>query len=194
MAFTPLVDEIEIKEAFCLFAKGMVKNSESHDLTFKSRPGSGPDIKALWNESLGIWSFFDPDDKDGCHKNSYWCPFGVQDPSQFPDQSSTCEINFPKKGIDRRLRGAFVRDDEGSIYLTHNGGVRGRIPGISKKEFLQYLFNNTNADTITVTWQDGEKTKAICIGRLSDPEFPSKVANFVYNVSHFKEKIKKDSI
>jgi hypothetical protein len=193
MKFTPLVEKKEIREAFYLFADSMEKDSKLCKLTFGCQAGS-VSLEVFWNESLSIWSLFDPCNKDEEHPDSYWCPFGVQDPSKSPSQSSTCEINFPKEGINRHLKGVFVRDDEGNIYVTHNGAVGGGRPGIGKSTFLNYLSNVTNIDTIHIIWQDGKETETICIGRLGDPELPRKVANYVLNVGCFKENCKKGRI
>jgi 5-methylcytosine-specific restriction protein A len=189
MLFTPLVEKNDVWEAFHLFADSMKKDSEPRNLKFGFQGDSVPNLEVFWNESLGIWSLFDPCNKDKLHQDSYWCPFGVKDPSKFPSQSSTCEINFPKKGINRRLKGIFVRDEEDKIYVTHNGAVGGGRKGIGKFAFLKYLSNSVDVDIIHVIWQDGKETNTICIGRLDDPELPGRVANYVHNVSLFKQNI-----
>ena len=181
MTLTPLVEKKEIKEAVELFAKHMSKGSKQ--LTSKlGWQGGNVEAKVFWNESLRIWSHSDLDGVD----SRYWCVFGVQDPSKSSNLSITCEINFPKESKNRRVAGLFIRDNEGNVYITHNGNLRGGKKGVSRASFRKFVPHD---QFVYITPEDGEEFQNILIGRLEDPELPNKVANFVKSADSFKKKV-----
>jgi len=181
MTLTPLVRKKEIREALDSFAKYMSKGSTQLTRTLGWQ-GGNVEAEVFWNESLGVWSHFDPDGLD----NRYWCVFGVQDPFKSSNLSITCEINFPKESKKRRVSGLFVRDNEGNVYITHNGNLRGGKKGISGASYRKFIPQDQFVD---ITREDGEEFQNILIGRLEDSELPNKVANFVKSAKSFKEKV-----
>jgi hypothetical protein len=76
--------------------------------------------KVFCATNLGIW--FIPRKQTG---NRYWNAFGVGRPSRDAHVFSTCEINFPLQGLDRRIGGAFARDEAGKIFVVHRGKIGG---------------------------------------------------------------------
>ena len=76
----------------------------------------------------------------------------------YPCHYINCEINMPKEGINRSFAGLFVRDNNGNIYITHNGNLRGGRKGISKSNFLKFIPHD---EFISPTWQDGEEYKTL---------------------------------
>lgn len=181
MTLTPLIERDEIQKAYKTFAKSMRKGGISHT-TNLGWQGDNTKAVVFWNETLGIWSYFDPE----MEENRYWCAFGVQDASKLTSLDITCEINIPKEGINRRVAGLFVRDNKGNVYITHNGNVRGGREGISPSNFLTFIQTDQFVD---ITWQDEHESKTILIGRLDDPELPKQVNHFVKKVKHFKEQV-----
>lgn len=181
MTLTPLVKKKEIKEAVDSFTKYMSKGSKPLTSTLGWQ-GGNVEAEVFWNESLGIWSHFDPDGID----NRYWCVFGVQNPFKSSNLSITCEINFPKEGINRRVAGLFVRDYKGNIYITHSGKVGGGRQNIGASKFRTFVQHDQFVD---VTWEDGTESERILIGRLEDPELSNQVNNFITKVNNFKEKV-----
>ena len=80
--------------------------------------GGHEPIKASWNSKLGIWW--------STHKsqNRFWNAFGVEEPKWDQPKAANnviCEINIPYVGVNRRVAGAFLEDDDGQIYLAHSG-------------------------------------------------------------------------
>jgi hypothetical protein len=181
MTLTPLVEKKEIKEAVDSFAKCMSNGSKPLTSTLGWQ-GGNIEAKVFWNESLRIWSHFDLDRVE----NRYWCVFGVQGPSKSSNLSITCEINFPKESKNRRVAGLFVRDNEGNVYITHNGNLRGGKKGVGGALFRKFIPHDQFIDIIP---EDGEEFQNILIGRLEDPELPNKVANFIKSAESFKEKV-----
>lgn len=200
MAVTPLIEEKEIEKEYRLFCEIMKEGTTQFPsyLAYRRSPEKEKEKerKVRWNESLGIWSYFQPTEK------LYWCPFGVQDPSTSsrdpskpPRLNITCLIDFPCDGINRRVNGLFVRDKEGNIYVTHKGNFGGGAKGIGGSSF-ERSEQYKKFDLVNVTWPDGKETETICIGKLCDRdglcdrELPRNVESFVKDVRRFKDDIK----
>jgi len=181
MTLTPLIERDEIQKAYETFAKSMRKGGISHTTNLGWK-GDNTKAVVFWHETLGIWSYFDSE----MEENRYWCAFGVQDASKLTSLDITCEINTPKEGINRKVAGLFVRDNEGNVYLTHNGNLRGGRKGISGITFRKYFQSD---QFVNLAWQDGVESKNILIGGLDDPELPYQVNHFVKRVYRFKEQV-----
>lgn len=102
----------------------------------------------------------------------------------------TCQINPPKSGRNGRCAGVFLRDSSGAVYLGHTGKLGGGGVGIGRTAFLKFY----DKPLKEVTWPDGTVKPAIVIGKLSSPSFMTGLAEFVYTVDRFKEKVKGQSI
>ncbi len=126
--------------------------------------------------TLGIW--FISRKQAG---NRYWNAFGVGRPARDAHVFSTCEINFPLKGLDRRIGGAFARDGAGRTFVVHRGKIGGGKKGIGKSLFEgQYR-------GVWVPVQDGEaQTVVVLIGHLGSPRFARQVSQFVRKVDRIK--------
>lgn len=181
MTLIPIVEKKEVKEALDSFTKSMSKGSKQ--LTSKlGWQGGNSEAEVFWNEFLGIWSCFDPEGLN----NRYWCGFGVQDPSKWSNLNITCEINFPKEGVNLTVSGLFVHDNKGNIYITHNGNLHGGKKGVGGTSYRKLVPEDQFVDIIR---ENGKEFQNILIGRLDDPELSYKVASFVKSANSFKEKV-----
>jgi hypothetical protein len=99
--------------------EGILQNAaEKHGQITMGYQGGHEPIKASWNSKLGIWW--------STHKsqNRFWNAFGVEEPKWDQPKAANnviCEINIPYVGVNRRVAGAFLEDDDGQIYLAHSG-------------------------------------------------------------------------
>ncbi|HPC74177.1 MAG TPA: hypothetical protein P5551_00025 [Syntrophales bacterium] len=127
--------------------------------------------------SLGIW--FISGKQAG---NRYWNAFGVGRPSREARVFTTCEINFPLRGLDRRIGGAFARDETGKVFVVHRGKIGGGKKGIGKTLF---------EDRYRGVWapvQDGDvETSVVLIGHLGSSRFARQVSQFVRKVDRIKD-------
>lgn len=185
MTFTPLVELEEIREAYRTFADSMSKRSIPLKRTLSWR-GDQAEVILYWHNKLGFWSHFDPESDD-----YYWCVFGVQNAVELTRLHINCEINMPKEGINRSFAGLFVHDNDGNIYITHNGNLRGGRERINKSNFLKFIPDD---EFISPTWQDKKEFKTILIGRLDDSELPNLVSHYVKKVYSFKEQVFSDKL
>jgi len=133
--------------------------------------------KVFCARNLGVW--FIPRKQDG---NRYWNAFGVGRPSKDAHVFSTCEINFPLQGLDRRIGGAFARDEAGRIFVVHRGKIGGGKKGIGKSLFEDQYHG------VWAPVQDGSiETNVVLIGHLGSSRFARQVSQFVRKVDRIKD-------
>jgi hypothetical protein len=139
-------------------------------------PGGTVKAKVSWSESLGIWMFHEK-----IAERRFWHAFGIGKPSESSPVPITCEINFPIRGIDRRIGGALAADRDGRIFVIHRGILGGGKKGIGKSLF---------ADHYRGVWAimgDGPvDTTVALIGALNSPLFVRQVTQFVRKIDTIK--------
>src|SRR5437867_1488924 len=147
MKLVPLVKVKDIRSAFETLRGRMTRGTNPYQRTLGYRGGS--ELATVnWRPQERIWAHYNP----SSIPNRYWCCYGVEDPSGRELLEITAEINPPREGVDRRIRGAFVRDLNGRVYLVHSGGVGGGRKGIGKGAFAKFY---RGADWRSVSWPDG---------------------------------------
>lgn len=135
--------------------------------------GGGVTKKVYYSKELGIWFAFDK------VENRYWNIFGLGKPKLQGSNNIIVEINFPCSGIDRRVAGVFVKDNN-RVLVCHRGRIGGGRPDIGFGAFWrQYA-----GETITV---DGERFALI--GDIDSEDFPERVKNFIIEVDRIKSLI-----
>lgn len=115
----------------------------------------------------------------------YWNGFGVGEPIENKNNSLNGEINYPIKGISRRVAGAFGVEDNGTTLMLHRGIIGGGTKGIGK----QFFTDNFRGDFVDAI--DGNReSKFFVVGELKSPHFPEQVANFIKEIYRVKKLIK----
>jgi energy-coupling factor transporter ATP-binding protein EcfA2 len=167
-------DESEIRKCQELFLNSIIEHSEE---TFNIKvgfPGGQEDEeKTYWSNELGMW--IQPIEIE---YSRYWHGFGLEKPN--PKKSSTiiCEINFPIKGINRRVAGVIAKDSNDDYYILHRGKLGGNY---SKTNFEE---NYKGKWTLV---QDGDReTRMVLIGKLNDSNLPYNVRDFVKEIYEIK--------
>ncbi len=170
-----LEDESAIKRcrrqfirSFKPFIDGKIPVSLGH-------PGATVKAKALWSEHLGIWMVHEK-----MSGNRYAHAFGAGKPagSHIP---ITCEINFPAKGIDRRVGGALAMDSDGRIFVVHRGRIGGGQKGVGKA-----LFDDHYRGVWAIMEDGAAETTVAVIGVLNSSRFVRQVSQFVCKVDRMK--------
>ena len=75
-------------------------------------PGGSISMAVYWNPDLHLWM------GTGAEDSHCWNPFGTSDPGQGRPVSISNEINFPRRGLDRRIGGAFAQDSMDMYLLS----------------------------------------------------------------------------
>jgi len=132
--------------------------------------------KVSWAESLGIWIFHKK-----ISESRFWHAFGIGKPSGSSPVPITCEINFPIRGIDRRIGGALAADRDGRTFVIHRGILGGSKKGVGKALF---------ADHYRGVWdimEDGAvDTTVALIGALNSPLFVRQLTQFIRKIDTIK--------
>lgn len=146
-------------------------------------PGGTVKAKVSWSESLGIWMFHTK-----ISESRFWHAFGIGKPSGSSPIRITCEINFPIRGIDRRIGGALAADSHGRMFVIHRGILGGSKKGVGKSFF---------ADHYRGVWAimgDGPvETTVALIGVLNSSLFVRQVTQFIRKIDMIKNSFSSQS-
>ena len=132
-----------------------------------------------------LWySTFTINRKDVPHSR-HWNGFGIEERIG-GHQIIVVEINPPLEGIDRKVSGAFGKDDsKNKYYLLHRGGVGGGRKGVGKESFRLWY----RGAWTTVYDENGNCDEIILVGPLGNNELLSPLRTFVHEVFNFKKEI-----
>jgi hypothetical protein len=139
---------------------------------------SGGNIPATvsYSSKLNIWL-----SREISIDNRYWNGFGIEKPKEGAMIPIICEINFPRKGINRTIGGAFATDEYGQILVMHRGKIGGGRKGIGKNLFKN-AYRGKWVDAI-----DGDIESGLAmIGPLDSQRLPKYVSHFVHEVARIK--------
>lgn len=137
------------------------------------------EMELHYSENNNFWYSYNEQD------NRFWNAFGIGKPQKNKNLSIVCEINFPYEGINRRIAGAFAKDEKENIYVLHRGKIGGGRKGIGKNLFME----NYRGKFIEIN--DGNKLSTFAIiGELYSSNFINQLNTFVLEI----ERIKKNSI
>lgn len=181
-ALVPITDKGEVEAAYSRFVANLTDGipAVKHGLGWPSGWG---EFDVYWHPGERLWCVLEPEHAG----NRYWCCFGPDDPRTVKDLGISCEINFAYEGVNRRVAGAFVKDDDGRVYVAHSGKVGGGRKGVGKKAFLDYSIPQVRE---TVAWPDGQRTEMLIIGMLDSAGLVGSVATFVSEVAAFKHAVR----
>jgi hypothetical protein len=139
-------------------------------------PGATVKAKALWSQRLGIWMV-----NEKTSGNRYGHAFGADKPAGTSHIPITCEINFPVKGVDRRMGGALAIDRDGRIFVVHRGRIGGGKKGVGKA-----LFDDHYRGVWAIMEDGSAETTVALIGVLNSSRFVRQVSQFVRKVDRMK--------
>ncbi len=110
----------------------------------------------------------------------HWNGFGIGRPKEGRVNSIVCEINFPYEGINRRIAGAFGKEND-EIVLLHRGKIGGGRKGIGKSLFI----DNYRGKFIPVSDGDVENNLAL-VGNFNSRNVINQIELFVKEVERIK--------
>jgi len=171
-----LDDESAIKRCRRQFIKSFKPFIDEKIPVNLGHPGATVKAKALWSDRLGIWMV-----NEKMSGNRYGHAFGAEKPTGSSHIPITCEINFPAKGIDRRIGGALAMDRGGRIFVVHRGRIGGGKKGVGKA-----LFDDHYRGVWAIMEDGPAETTVALIGVLNSPRFVRQVSQFVRKVDRMK--------
>jgi hypothetical protein len=113
--------------------------------------------------------------------NRYWNAFVFGKPLKGKNNDITVEINSPFEGINRRIGGAFGKDNNGNILVLHRGKIGGGKIGIGKHLF----FEKFTGARVNVS-DDQQETEFAVVAVLNSRQFSKQVSDFVQEVNEIK--------
>ncbi len=144
----------------------------SRTVTFPGTHGPIPDVEVVWRRREKFWVCFQE------LTTRYWCAFGTCSGPPVKTLNISVEINPPREGVNRLVRGQIVKDEAGEYYLAHKGGLGGGRGGTVTIDDFWRLFSKPKLKT--VTWEeDGQRAVLHIIGRIGSPELHKGLRHFV---------------
>jgi len=129
----------------------------------------------VWVEDYDFWHELSAD---------WWNAFGAGRPSLTGTNSIVCEINFPDKGIDRRVGGVFAESGDGTLYVLHRGRIGGGRKNIGKRGFVNSFTGKL------IEFVDGDAvSRGVPVACFESRNFASQLSFFVHEVERFKENV-----
>ncbi|MDI6726665.1 MAG: hypothetical protein QMD32_06840 [Smithellaceae bacterium] len=171
-----LTDESIIRRSQVHLLKSLRRYAEENIPVNIGHMGATIKARVSWAPRLDIWFI-----SRTLESGRFWNAFGCGRP---PEGSATpigCEINFPLRGIDRRIGGLLAEDQAGQIYLLHRGRIGGGKRGIG-----QQLFRERYRGAWTWLKDGTSDSPAVVIGRIKSPLLARQVAQFVFKVEQLK--------
>jgi hypothetical protein len=146
-------------------------------------PGGSFDDKLKFSREKNIWA------ANTLYDNRYWNGFGIGEPIDWNSNSITCEINFPKEGINRFTQGVFAYDDKKQILILHRGKIGGNSKNITKENF----FNNYRGDVVSA--RDGNIQTDFCVVcELKSHLFRDQLIIFINEVARIKALLRTEDV
>lgn len=182
MAFAALHKKKDIASAYTRLMKTLRRGTNSVE-TGIGWPG-GHKIGAVHlNARLGIWTHSFAD----ASKGRYVIFVGTTTPVPGKQVPIDFEINSPFRGRNLRCAGAFVKDSDGDIYLTHNGKIAGGQKGVGKNAFLN-RYGRKNLDVIH--WPEHKPSRAVILGPIDGGNLLHSIISYSSEVRRFRADVK----
>lgn len=183
MSFIVIEDAKQVKSAFKKLEKKLISQSNSHGKINVGWFGGNRDITAYWFAKHKFWW--------GSKTSTwgYWNPFGITPDENEPEwnhghYSITCQCNPPISGNSWTKASAFVKDQDGQIYLCHSGKIGGGRKGIGKSAFEE---NFSGIKQWQIVQGSSGPKKVVIISHLEDKNLVRNLAFFVREVKKIKD-------
>lgn len=173
-------DQTQIEKCHLQLQKLLQKSSTERVKTIVGHRGYSEEKEVLYSEEFDIW--WDMGSiAEGNSGKRYWNAFGLGKPKNRQIQDITCEINYPLKGINKRIAACWVKDGN-DIFLVHSGKIGGGRKGIGKSGFIKNY--NGVFEEVEV---EGLPNEITIIGNLKDLKLSNQISNFVHEAFRIKQ-------
>ena len=184
MAYQLVTDRDESQSVYSLLCAEFARDAiHFHDHPLGWPSGSG-NFLALWHEDARLWAVLEPRPPIAEHRPRFWFSFGVERPTGKAMLSITVEVNPPHNGVDRRVGGAFLKDEAGRYYVGHSGRVGGGRPGVGQQAFLAFC----KREALYIPERRGPM---FMFGPLDGAGWIDALSEYVHEVQRFKEHVRK---
>lgn len=177
--FTVVTSENEIEELQEVFERTIRRVAATKPRTqVLGYPGGTFEAEVFYIKKFDLWVGFQD------FGNRFGNACGIGYPFENASPAPHLEINVPKRGIDRRIAGAFVTDGKGDYFLAHSGKVGGGTRGVSLTNFHSYYPAQSSVD-----W-GGVQKSAYIVGAIDDAEIAEKLYSLTRASKEFREYVR----
>lgn len=173
MSLTRVTDEKVVKSAVRTIDRDFKARGKRFD-TVIGFPGGSDDAVAYWVDEAGIW-LSRHDEWDGEIINRFWCGYGTTNPAEGGPVPIAVEINFPRQGINRRVKGMLASDAEGRLLICHNGQLGGRLGAGTQEAFARFW----GREMVSVLDDEGRSTDAFAVAEVGSERMVEQIAEYV---------------
>jgi hypothetical protein len=159
--------------------QAVVSGSTEHRKHMIGYPGGVAPATIYYSKPLDFWMAFEK-----TATGRYFNPCGIGYPFDAGSPAPHVEINFPVSGIDRRVAGSFLCDEDGVVYVAHSGKVGGGTKGVGLKAFLAYY------PAWTVVQSGDQEQPVYVLGRVDAPKLVKKLVAFTHRSKEFRDGVK----
>jgi len=173
-----LENQIEISQAQKIFYESIIIHSTENIPIIIGFQSGNLHANVEWLSEYNIWAFFGNPPHGKSSGERYWNVFGIGKPSGMV--KIICEINSPKKGINRLAAGAFAKDEIGDLFLLHRGNFNagGRVPYDFTRQVFKWGWTWVN--------EAGSQNQFMVISQLGSNLFIKNIVEFIHRVNDFK--------
>lgn len=143
-------------------------------------PGGSEHVAVWWSEQAGIWLC--PPSQWPADLNRFWFGYGTVRPGDKPSIPIAVEINFPKEGINRRVKGLIAVDSNGRLFICHSGHLGGRLGAGTRDAFAQFW----GRESVAVLDDDGKSSVVFPVAEVGSDRMITQIAEFVRACAAFK--------
>ena len=179
--YVVLENKKEIENAQKTMLENLKQHTTKKDNAEIGFPGPGENVSDIvyYISDVNLWWYSKIIDNVAIPR--YWNCFGLGEPNWEKTNNIVLEINPPLQGISRITKGAFVKDQNGVIYITHSGGLGGgNTPGgfdVAYPHQDKWILADDGKN---------EPRELILISDITSQKLPEHIADYVQNVSKYK--------
>ncbi len=171
---TIVSDAEEISKYYSRFEARIRKDFNTAYKRTVGHPGESFANTFHYSNTYGLWV------TQKVLNSRYWSGFGLGEPKSTGSNSIDGEINFPLKGIDRKIAGAFAIEGK-NVLVLHRGRIGGGKKGVGKG-----LFDAQFRGDKVIAIDGGRETEFALVGELGSRYFIDQLRVFIHEVYRIK--------
>lgn len=185
LVYCPITDKEESLKAYQTFKNTFSDGAESIRDLKTGWQGGGTTIDEIFlHKERDVWGILHPRPPKSVESQRYWFCFGTGHPEK--NTAIVVEINPPHTGINKRLGGIFLKDEDDNIYLAHTGKIGGGRTGIGYDAFATYCQSQKKNILNTKTFIPDLEKDVLVLGNIEDTAIISSISDFTHLVKSFK--------
>ena len=180
-------DYHEVAQAFDTFKSAVVDQGTPHPDIRVGWQGGFVSDTVYWFQRANVWCLPLRSPPKKPDELRHWICFGTSSPAEKFQHSIALEINPPHSGSGKGPSGAFLKDDQGQLFIAHSGKVGGGRKGMTREAFLNFCSLDPQQH-VPERNQD-----MFAFGPIGSNGWIVDLSQYVHEVAAFKAKFKRPS-